>query len=68
MRILVCEDDQAIRRIIEITLESRGHEVILCENAGDSIKAFDDSIRDLKPFDLIIADVNLPGPSGYSLA
>ncbi len=68
MRILVCEDDQSIRRIIEVTLTARGHIVESSGNAPEAILLFDAAREAEEPYDLIIADIMLPGPSGYSLA
>lgn len=68
MKILVCEDEQPWRQIIELTLTPRGHEVVLTENVAEAVVAFETSRTGDAPFDLIISDVRVPGPSGYSLA
>ena len=68
MRILVCEDEQPIRRLIEITLQARGHTVDLTEGVMQGREQFDLSLENGEPYDLIITDVLMPGPSGFSLA
>lgn len=68
MKILLCEDDQSIRRIVDVTLSPRGHVVDCAENAKEAIDLFDAAWNSDAPYELILADIHLPGPSGYSLA
>src|SRR5438552_3057158 len=56
MRILVVEDQDSIRRLIEALVAARGHEVVA---VGNGAKAIENSI--LSPPDLVLLDLNLPG-------
>lgn len=62
MKILVVEDDVAIRDLIAINLEMVGYEVITVE---DGLTAKE--IIENQDLDLIILDVMLPGIDGFSL-
>ncbi|MBI5017519.1 MAG: response regulator [Deltaproteobacteria bacterium] len=64
MKVLVVDDSAAIRRIIRETLK-REHGWPVTE-AGDVGEALD-ALHRSGPFDLVITDVNMPGPSGASL-
>ena len=56
MRILVVEDQDAIRRMIEALLTARGHQVIA---AGNGAKAIELVLADSP--DLVLLDLHLPG-------
>lgn len=62
MRILVVEDDYAIRGLIEINLGIVGYEVFLAED-GEQGKL----IFDREDIDLVILDIMLPKIDGYQL-
>lgn len=62
MKILVVEDDVAIRDLIAINLEMVGYEVVTVE---DGLTAKE--IIENQDLDLIILDVMLPGIDGFSL-
>ncbi len=62
MRILVVDDEEAMREVLQMRLEGWGHEVLL---AGDA-EAAHDLIRRHGP-DLVISDVVLPGATGVEL-
>lgn len=61
-RILVMEDDESISAALEMILAEAGYEV---EVAGSGEKALE--LFAQKPFDLIIADLKLPGISGMEV-
>ncbi len=56
MRILVVEDQDSIRRMIEALVQARGYNVIAVESGG---KAIELALAD--PPDLILLDLMLPG-------
>ena len=58
-RILVVEDDSAVRRVSEHALKSHGYEVI----AVDCVKAAQQQIAD-REFDLVVIDIQLPDGDG----
>ncbi len=61
-RILIVEDDVNLRRVIQAQVERLGHHVSV---AGDVSRARE--ILEEDTFDLVITDLNLPGPSGLEL-
>ncbi|WP_437969953.1 response regulator [Sorangium sp. So ce260] len=56
MRILLCEDQDAIRRMIEALVGASGHEVI---GVGTGPEAVERALTE--PFDVILLDLMLPG-------
>ena len=61
-KILIVEDDDAIRETARESLEHGGYEVIEAENAFDGLDLFEKTNPDL-----VISDYVLPGMSGESL-
>ena len=63
MRILIVEDADSIRRMIEALVTGRGHEVVAVGNGARGLEA----ARAQTP-DLILLDLNLPGAiDGYEV-
>jgi two-component system, cell cycle response regulator CpdR len=62
-RILLAEDDAALRRFLQRGLERAGHRVEEAED-GDAAQA----ALERRPFDLLIADIVMPGMDGIELA
>ena len=56
MRILLVEDQDAIRRLIEALVKARGHEVVAVNSGAKAIEA---SMK--TPPDLVLLDLHLPG-------
>ncbi len=63
IRIVVCDDENDIRRLIVFSLKRRGYEVIEA-TAGDTGL---DLIKQERP-DLVVLDVMMPGLSGLEVA
>lgn len=63
LKILVVEDETAIRRFIKINLERQGFEVLDVESGEEGLDAF----VDFNP-DIALLDVMLPGISGLEVA
>ncbi len=61
-RILIVEDEMAIRDLLQIGLESQGYQ---CEVASDGEVAAD--FVEQKKYDLILLDIMLPHVDGYEL-
>lgn len=59
-RILVCDDDPLIQRLLQVNLEIEDYEVLL---AGDGQEAFDVALAEHP--DLIILDIMMPRMDGY---
>jgi len=60
--ILLADDSVTIRKIVELTF---GDSDIRVESVGSGREAID-RLREIKP-DLVLADVVMPGPSGYDV-
>lgn len=56
MKILVVEDQDSIRRMIEALVTGRGHEVTGVSNGAQALEACMH-----KPPDIVLLDLNLPG-------
>ncbi|WP_028694121.1 response regulator [Pseudomonas cremoricolorata] len=62
--VLIVEDDQQVRHMLQQTLAEEGLE---CSCAGDASEALG-LLRSGRPVDLLVTDVGLPGMSGRQLA
>lgn len=62
MKVMVVEDDAALREIYSIRITAEGYEVV---SAGDGEEALAVAVRE-KP-DLIVADVMMPKISGFDM-
>ncbi|UJR83732.1 ATP-binding protein [Sandaracinus amylolyticus] len=62
-RILLVEDEPALRRSVEVALRESGHEVRAAMNAAEAFDRWGEW-----PFDLLVTDVVMPGLSGPDLA
>ena len=62
MKIMVVEDDAALREIYSIRITAEGYEVV---SAGDGEEALAVAVRE-KP-DLVLADVMMPKISGFDM-
>jgi len=60
--ILVVEDDESLRRVMQVQLEKAGHKITV---AGDTPQAVE--ILQQERQDVVITDLNLPGASGLDL-
>jgi len=61
-RILVVEDNDDLRRVTEAQLQKCGYETAVSANASEAR-----AILEKQHFDLVLADLNLPGMSGLEL-
>jgi two-component system cell cycle response regulator CpdR len=64
-RILIAEDEEALRSFVARALAQDGHEVLV---TADGAEALDLMIRDGGRFDLLLADVRMPVMDGIALA
>lgn len=64
-RILVAEDDEAVREFVERALSHFGHSVA-CVSDGSEALALLESTEE--PFDLLLTDIVMPAMDGIALA
>src|SRR5256714_10512073 len=63
-RILVVDDEDAIRDLVEFTLTRLGYEVSQAATALQGVEIYHEKLRAGKRFDLVILDLTLPGGMG----
>ncbi len=66
--ILVVDDNQTNRRILEEMLKNWRMEPIVTEGGQEALRALDQARNAGKPVGVIISDVNMPGMDGFELA
>lgn len=64
-RILVVEDEEALRKLVERALLQDGHEVM---TANDGAEALDVLTRERGAFELLLTDIRMPVMDGIALA
>lgn len=62
MNVLLADDDNALRRVIQFKLQKQGYEVTAVENGEEALK----ELRQ-RSFDLLIADIRMPKVDGIQL-
>lgn len=62
MKILIAEDDNLIRKTIEIKLAKDGYDIISCSEGNTAM----DSIQEEMP-DIVLTDIMLPSVSGLEI-
>lgn len=62
-RILVAEDERAVREFVRRALTHHGHDVTLVEDGLEALGALRDG-----EFDLLLTDIVMPGMDGIALA
>lgn len=61
-RILIIEDDDSLRRIMEYNLSEEGYEVSVAKDGNEGLSLFSK-----REFDLCITDLNMPGMDGMEV-
>ena len=64
-RILIAEDEEAIRSLVARALKQDGHEVM---TANDGAQALDVLFREKGAFELLLTDIRMPVMDGIALA
>ncbi len=59
-RVLLAEDDRALRRFLQIVLERAGYKVIPAEDGLEAMK-----LALATPFDIVVTDATMPNLSGH---
>ncbi len=63
-RILIVDDEEAIRMLVDFTLSRLGYEVVAAESSLRGIELYRQSLEEGRRFDLVILDLTLPGGMG----
>ena len=61
-RILVCDDDRAVRSALTVNLSKAGYVVVVCNSAEEGL----DRLQ-AEPFDVVLTDVKMTGMTGLQL-
>ena len=64
-RILIAEDDTSMSNFISLALEKAGHDV---QARHDGLSAYEEIEKSEKPYDLLLADIVMPGMDGIELS
>ncbi|SHM93995.1 response regulator [Roseibium suaedae] len=64
-RILLTEDDEAVRSFVKRALELDGHSVRAAEDGGEAVEVL---TRENGAFDLLLSDIKMPVMDGIALA
>jgi PAS domain S-box-containing protein len=63
-RILIVDDEEAIRALVEFTLERLGYQVTQAESAVEGVEIYRQKLAAGERFDAVILDLTLPGGMG----
>jgi PAS domain S-box-containing protein len=63
-RILIVDDEEAIRALVEFTLERLGYKVSQAESALEGVELYRQKLEAGERFDAVILDLTLPGGMG----
>ena len=63
-RILIVDDEEAIRALVEFTLERLGYKVSQAESALEGVELYRQKLAAGERFDAVILDLTLPGGMG----
>ncbi|MBO0347097.1 response regulator [Roseibium limicola] len=64
-RILLAEDDEAVRSFVKRALELDGHSVVATEDGGEALEVL---TRNQGHYDLVLSDIKMPIMDGIALA
>ena len=63
-RVLLMDDEPAVRELAGELIELLGYEVAVSENGHRALQLYQEAIRSSRPFDVIILDLTVPGGMG----
>jgi|GEM_PF-4161556 len=66
-RVLVVDDEAAMRAAIRLLLEQCSAKVTAVASAGEALTAFRDALAAGTPFEALVSDLGMPGKSGFDL-
>lgn len=62
--ILVMDDEQLVRTVLQRTLEGLGHRVTACMDGQDAIEKYAEALERDDRFDMVFLDISIPGGMG----
>ena len=67
-RILLAEDEEAVRKYLALLLEKNDYKVKAVDNGKKALELIDASVNGLEePFDLLITDIEMPLMDGFQV-
>ncbi len=60
-RVLVADDEPAIRKVVRDAFEREGHEVVAAIDGQEALERFEEG-----GFDLVVTDLAMPGSAAWS--
>ncbi len=63
-RVLLMDDEPAVRELAGELISLLGYEVVLAENGQQALQLYEEAIRSSRPFDVIVLDLTVPGGMG----
>ena len=66
-KVLIADDEAAVRKGVSDVLERLGCDVTVCEDGTTTLETLNEAKRNGEPFHLIISDIRMPGCSGYEV-
>lgn len=67
-RILVAEDNNEARQLLELALSKAGYSVVGVSDGAQALLAYGQSLRDENPFKLLLLDCAMPNMTGTHVA
>src|SRR5688572_2153488 len=64
LRVLVVDDEESVRRLVERVMREAGHDTITAEDGNQALER----AQDPGAFDILVTDVMMPGMAGDELA
>ncbi len=63
-RILVMDDEEAVREVLGAMLETMGYEISCAVNGQEAVEAYRKAYENNDPYDMVITDLTIPGGMG----
>ena len=63
-RVLVVDDEEALRRTAQRVLSRLGYEVESASDGADALRRYDEALRSGRRFDVVVMDLTIPGGMG----
>ncbi|MBW2568213.1 MAG: response regulator [Deltaproteobacteria bacterium] len=61
-KLLLIDDEEGIRKVLSLSLQSDGHDVTTAENGQQALKLFRE-----EPFPIVLTDIKMPGMDGIEV-